>query len=262
MNRRFAKLITSTALFCALLTSQTVQTANAQSDSELRRQNQALATQVQDLERELEAAHARIAELEAQNARLRQQLAAARSAPAQSTAAPSLEPEEVSIDESIPTASPRALLNALVQRYEKATDGLEPGMPGDAARRTYMRMLENWKQTVEREFRSLIEWHVQATDSYAANRARYVSLVAVDPVTGVKLGPPFEVQLTRPLADRLAVLESRGKLGTLVLRGTLIPKVRINEQRETRGSFDNPPFIGPFAEFGFTIDVRSLAPAG
>jgi hypothetical protein len=87
-----------------------------------------------------------------------------------------------------------------------------------------------------------------------------VTMVAVDPVTETKLGDPFSVMLTRTLADRLAAYERRGELGLLVLRGTLIPDVQINEDRPERGSFDKPLFIGPFAEFGYTIEVKSLLP--
>jgi hypothetical protein len=76
----------------------------------------------------------------------------------------------------------------------------------------------------------------------------------------VQLGGPFEITLHRLMAERLSKLEQRGELGVMVLRGTLAPAVIVAETRDTAGPIDNPPFIGPFAEFVFNVQPQSLLP--
>lgn len=237
--------------------------AVAQSESDLRKQNQQLAAQVQDLQKELKAAQDRLKVLEAQITQLQQQLAAARAGgPSVRTPVPPLEPEKVTIDERVPHASPRALLVALVTSYQKAVENMEIGKPGDGKRRAYIKKLEGWKASVDREFRGPITWHVRVLESRNGRGGeRTVALQAVDPVTGVVLGDSFDVLLSTTVAERLAWYEDHGELEVMVLRGTLVPDVRINEQRESRGSFDNPPFIGPFGEFVYSVEVKSLTPA-
>lgn len=230
-----------------------------ESDSDLRRQNQQLADEVQDLQRRLEAAELRNRELEQRIAQLEQQLAAARRGTATSSTLPPLEQDEITVDESIPNASPRALFKELLASYEKAMGGLEIGAEDDRIRRAYLKQVESWRARVNREYRSQIEWHVRAIDArIGPNRERIVTFIAVDPKTDVRLGDSFDVVLSQTLVDRLANFETRGELGVLVMRGTLIPEVRVNPSRLDRGTFDNPPFIGPFAEFFFRVDVASL----
>ena len=169
------------------------------------------------------------------------------------------EPEKVTVDETVPNASPRALFNALVDSYAKTTSDLDMGRDGDGKRRAYIKKLEGWKSQVDRQFRGPLVWHVRAVDSRTTRSGdRIVTLVAVDPETDVRLGNPFDVELSKIQMERLAWSDAHGELGPLVLRGTLVPNVRINEAQATRGTFDNPPFIGPFAEFLYGVEVKSL----
>jgi hypothetical protein len=250
----------------ALLGAMTPRVQARQSDNDLRRQNQELATRIQDLEEELKAKDREIDRLKDQISELRQRLDDLRRAPRPATRPAAPEPEKVTIDESIPGASPRALFRAVRESYDKATANLDMGRPGDGRRRAFLKKLEGWKSSVDREFRGPITWHVRVIDTrdqdIHADRSRelVVTLQAVDPETDVKLGEPFDVPLSRALADRLTRYGHRGDVGVLVLRGILSPNIRINEERTERGSFDNPPFIGPFAEFGYAIEAHGLKP--
>jgi hypothetical protein len=235
--------------------------SSAQSDSDLRKQNQQLSSRVQELEQELIAAVERNRVLEERISQLQAQLAAAvRGGPGAVSAQPPLEPEEVTVDETIPNASPRALHNALIASYEQTFAEFDKGRPGDGKRRAFMKSLEGWKSRVDREFRSPIVWYVEVVGSRAERGDRIVTLTPVDPKTRVRLGRQFDISLSKLMADRLAAAESRGEADLLVLRGILIPNVHINEARETRGAFNNPPFIGPFAELYFSVEPRSLLP--
>lgn len=236
---------------------------------ELAAENEQLARRVLELEDELEVAQVKNRQLQDRIAQLEQQLEAMKrtaTRPAgRATTRPAQlpePPEVVTVDESIPTASPRALFKALMASYEEATLGLDMGEVDEPERRAYLKELESWRSNVERRFRGPIVWHVRAEDSRPAEERgeRIVTMVAVDPKTDVKLGNTFDVHLSRTLTDRLARLEEQGELGVLVMKAYLEPDVRINPERETKGTFDNPPFIGPFTEFDFRLQVKSLLP--
>lgn len=238
-----------------------------QSDSDLRKENQQLTTKVQDLQNELDAARHDNEALKQQIAQLEQQIAALRRSSGGSGTAPATSPvvpEQVSVDESVPTASPRALFHAILDSYDKTMGGADIGKPGDAKRRMYLKKVEGWRSAANRDFRAPITWHVRFIDGRSAkNGDRIATLVVVDPKTDVRLGNQFDVLLSKLFADRLDFYKAHGGLDNIVmvLRGTVIPDIRINEERAARGSFDNPPFIGPFAEFIYSVDVKSLMAA-
>lgn len=219
-----------------------------------------LNAQVRDLTRELSLAQETIRTQRATIARLERQLANPRrpSEPDVPGSAPAPD-EQVTIDESDPAASPRAMFKAIVASYEEATDDLQVGDENDAIRRAYMRTLESWRAATVRKHRTSIQWHVRVVGAKPGpERNHTVTMVAVDPVTDVRLGQPFDVVLPQSMVNRLAIWEMRGGLGVLVMKGTFTPDIQINENRETRGTFDNPQFIGPFAEFGFRVEVSGF----
>ena len=208
------------------------------------------------MERELEAAENRIAMLEQELARLSRRVG---SRPPASQPAP----ERVSIDESQPNASPRALFKALKESYAEATLDLEIGNPatlsGRRAHTTYMRAVENWNKRIHREFKSPVVWTVRVIPlTHQLDETGALRVTAIDPETEVALGEPFSVQLNRATRHKLSQLAQRAELDVLVLRGTLIPWVAVNPDREVVGPFNNPPLIGPYAEFGFTVEASSL----
>jgi len=240
----------------------------AQSQSDLRRENQRLRTEVDDLGRELEALRAELQRLRDENEQLRRLLAAAQSgatsgqAPTVGSPPPPAAPA-VSIDESSPDASPRALLRTLVETYQETLSEKPMGdSPGSSERVAYLRELDRWASRVNRDFKTRIEWYVEVIGlPVTAGRGFTLRLQAVDPVTAAVLGDPFDAFLPRNVANRLQQIDQRGGLdGPFVLKGVLVPRIHVNEDRTEPGPFDNPRFIGAFAEFGFTVDVLTLLP--
>jgi len=263
-STRFAAFVLVTF---AVLAGSSSSAQARQSDSDLRKENQQLTTKVQDLQNELDAARHDNDELRQRIAQLEQQIAALRRSPGSTGTAPATAPqapEKVSIDESVPSASPRALFHAVVASYDKAMGEADIGKPGDPKWRTYIKKVEGWKSAANREFRAPITWYVRFVDGRTGrNGERIATLVAVDPQTDVRLGNQFDVVLSKLFSDRLANYDAHGGLNNtlLVLRGTVVPDIRVNEERPARGSFDNPPFIGPFAEFVYSVEVKSLLAA-
>lgn len=245
------------AAFAAFLTIN-AQALAQESDAELRRENQRLQTQVRDLETDLKAARDRIDELEEDVQRLRRQLASAR----KPSTLPPLPTDEVSIDESDPAASPRALINAVQANYGEALGELEAGSPGDSENAVYIRELRSWVAVANRQFQSRIKWHVRVEDMVAGRRAYEITAIAVDPKTGAKLGAPFSFITSRTLARRMEEIRQRGKLDEpLVLTGVVRPNIAINSERRQRGPFDHPHFLGPYAEMTVGVEAQSVIPA-
>jgi len=226
---------------------------NAEQD--LRNENQQLKQQVRDLQKELDEANAKIARLERLVERLQAEL------DNRSASQEPLDEPEVTIDESVPNASPRALYSALVDSHDEAMSNIDMGRDNDRQRIAYMRALERWVAAAERQFKSQIEWHVKLRDFEVLRTGdAKAMLIAVDPVTGTELGEPFESMLGSLVVRRIVPVRERGDLTTLVLNGVLVPHVRINTNRMDRGPFDSPKFIGPFVEYAMEVQVRSLVP--
>jgi hypothetical protein len=209
-----------------------------------------LRAENQRLRSALEAARARIAELE-------RRLAAALAPSGTGGATP---PPEVptTVDESVPDASPRALRRALEAGYEERTKDLEIGSARDAKRRVYLQEVRRWAAQVNQRFRSSIDWHVRVSEIEATSRGFLMLAQAVDPVTHAELGDPFELLVPRAKAWSVERLARTRDLDVLQLRGAVIPMVSVNTDRQTAGPFDNPPLLGPFAEFRFRIEPSAL----
>jgi hypothetical protein len=171
------------------------------------------------------------------------------------------EPEPVTIDESVPTASPRALLREFQTRYRNELGEMPAGAADDDAERlAYMRALRHWTAKINREFHVPIKWFV-TLESDARPRARgfVVWVQAVDPETDYELGEPFPVFLPRTLAARLQNREYDWD-GVLVMDGVLTPRVAIDPERMEEGLFNSPPLIGTFVEFEIAAEARTLLP--
>jgi hypothetical protein len=241
-----------------LLTSTGV--ATGQSDRDLREDNQRLQTQVNDMRRELDAARTRIAGLERELQALMRRVGPTTGSPSTTT---QTQPERVSIDESVPNASPRALLRATRESYTEATSDFEIGdydsPTGRRQRAAYLRAVESWAKRIQREMKSSVVWHIRMLPmAEQGGEVPGLRVRAVDPETDVELGDPFTIRLNSAIRRKLATLEQRGPIDVLVLKGVLMPRVIVNQDRMDPGPFNNPPLIGPFAEFRFIVTANSL----
>jgi hypothetical protein len=257
----FALLI---AVFLLPATALTAPAA-AQSDAELRQENARLREELRELRKEYEQQRLRITELEREAARLRSELAAQPTTPPSTSPKPveKLPEPPVSIDESVPDASPRALFAALATSYRTTLGATEIGQPDSRERSAYMRQLERWRQHVRREFRQRISWHVRILDTIAApNGQEYLlRMVAVDPVTGTELGAHFEAIVDSVIIKRLRTFEQRGPISQLVLTGVAVPNLSIVPDQMTRNNaFADYDLVGPFVEYGFDVTVTTLLP--
>ncbi|MEM7228619.1 MAG: hypothetical protein AAF432_07370 [Planctomycetota bacterium] len=237
--------------------------AMAQSDADLRRENQRLREELQQLRREYDEQLRQMREMEKEMARLRQELANRPTDAGPTRPQPTTLPEpEITVDESVPNASPRALHAALTANYREKLGTLEIGELGSGERTAYMRSLERWRQSVSREFKQRVAWHVKVSESSVLRNGDHrMRFIAIDPVSAAELGAPFDAVVSRGVVKRLRTLERRMRLDTLVLTGVVTPTVRINPDRfSDAGAFKDYDLLGPFAEYGFEVDVQTLLP--
>lgn len=234
-------------------------TSLGQSDRDLRAENQRLKTQVKQQQKELDASKAQIAKLNNQVKDLEKALKAARNAPKNPSQQPRVD-EKISIDESVATASPRALFSALKNSYEQAVDGLDQGEPGETSYKIYLKAVQRWAIAANREYRAKIVWHVRVLATSPTQKGFAFELQAVDPKTNTKLGDPFFALLSKGLTKRYEQVIRRSGAEVVELKGTLHPNVTFDRSRSTAGPFDKAKFIGPFAQFSFEVDATSLQP--
>lgn len=204
----------------------------------------------EDLAEELAKAKARIAELEAEVAALRAQVASGPAAP------PKL---PVQTD---PFESPGSIRSALEADYTKALAEALPA-PGDAAAAAlFRRELERWVASVNRTFRQAVRWNARLLKAEPQGERLLVTLVPVDPESGISLGEEYTASLDPRIARRLpAAARNRPDGEAWVVTGTFVPEIRFRPERMERGIFDNPPLLGPGAEFLWRIEVESMVPA-
>mgnify|MGYP006281215079 CR=1 FL=1 len=244
----------------ALLAGFLAQPAFAQqSQRELREENDRLRAQVEDLQRELEAAREEVRRLQALVTSLEKRLAAEDlERPERDGADQKTQP---TLEEG-PHDSPRALLREAARQYRETLSGMEQGDSADSAQRTaYLRALRQWTARFNREMRGQVRWPVQIVRNVRrVDRDYIVEMQMADPKTGATIGDAFRALVPRSVADRLAEREREMNLmeEAFLLHGTLIPNVQVNPDRATKGAFNNPPLIGPYAEFGFAVEARAL----
>ncbi len=234
-------------------------TSLGQSDRDLREENQRLNAQVKQLQSELNAAQSRIDKLEKKVNDLKKSLEAARKRQQKPEQQPKV--EEVSIDESVVTASPRALFNAIKADYEKALAGVDQGQPGDRTHKNYLKAVQRWVSITNREFREQIQWRVRVLGVSPAKKGFAFELQAVDPKTNTKLGDPFFALLNKGLARRYDQLVLRSEATEVVeLQGTLRLNVKFVGTSSATGPFNKTKLAGPFAQFDFVVEATSLQP--
>ncbi len=160
------------------------------------------------------------------------------------------------VPEGAPLSSPAALLAELERTYEEAT--AELGRDSGRDRAQYLGAVTRWARVSSRELRGQAEWLIEVTDVFEREGG------------GVEL--EFRVldeETLLPYSERLWSIELRG--GSLLKRfeahldhelwrlgGRVSARPEVNPEREDVGFFDVPPFIGPFAEFGYVFEPDLL----
>ncbi|MBX3355043.1 MAG: hypothetical protein KF724_05025 [Phycisphaeraceae bacterium] len=269
-----SKLVISATLALGCLGGLTSPSAAAplapQSDSELRLENERLRQRVQKLEADLAVALAKIRELEEAAAEPRPGRVPPPPDATSPTppAPPGDAPGPASSAPSSPTNpldSSQSILDAIRARFAADFAGKQAPQEGgsdELLSRRWFSDVERWMNGVNRELRRPITWNVRVISTEQSGRSIRMEVICVDPSTGTDVGRPFFIQLQQPQTGPYDLAVRTGTAGgDFTLRGVFIPQVTLNPTRYEAGTFDNPPFIGTFVEYGFRITVTSLVPS-
>ena len=243
--------------------------AQAESPADLRRENDTLRNRVAQLEAantkledESDRLRKRVSQLESQLARLQAENTKLRnpetSKPGDTPAGPtSTGGQPQSNLPADPLACPPSLLSALKAKYQEE---FAKRTITDQNRADYIKDVRRWALEMKREFKDRVTWTVEIKPADVPGDERLpVKLRVVDPDT-------HEPYHTDPVAIDLGARNTRRVMlepdkNLWVLEGVFFADPDVNSSRETEGTLNYPPLIGPFAEFKFGLSVRSIVPA-
>lgn len=229
---------------------------------DLAQENEALKADVAKLTAQRDDLIKRVSELNREVQRLRVELAkfqkgtAPGGAPAAPGSAPSADPAIPAPSADNPLASPDAMLAFLRKEYEGKFGALPRENRAQESR--FQREVGPWVRTAPREHRGAIEWTIRITEPDAASDRPNRLVFQVLGADGTPISQVHSAMLPgRWIRDVAGA--SAGDVWKI--KGTLIPEPEFNPDRAENLPGEEPPLIGPYAEFGFNLMITSLAPA-
>jgi uncharacterized coiled-coil protein SlyX len=235
--------------FCLAASAPQDQTAG-----DLRREIDQLRQQVTEQQADLDAARARIQELEQQLAD-RSRSGNAGASTATDTAPPA--PTPVPAD---PNLGPGGLLSSLQADYLAAFPSDPPArMAGsNGALERHWSALRTWATKTEREGVRSLSWTgtIDPNSVRASNRTVTFTVIVTNGSREYRVPGAVSTGTFERVLRNGALIE-----GPVTVNAIIKPRLRINPDRPAPGAFDVPPMVGPYVEFGYVCDVKSVVPA-
>ncbi|MEM8757224.1 MAG: hypothetical protein AAGF47_05520 [Planctomycetota bacterium] len=154
-----------------------------------------------------------------------------------------------------PLASPATLLRELRSRYFNALRDVPDTTATERVR--YKEQVALWCRLTQRELRGKRTWLVRFDELVPLRGDRAVARMTVlDEASGLPIGDPVDVAVPPRFAERIRV---DARFDRWQLTSVVIAKPRYNEDRQTRGVFEFPPFVGPHVDFDFELDWVALS---
>ncbi len=151
-------------------------------------------------------------------------------------------------------ASPASLLRELRNRYFETMRDVPDTTTAESAE--YKQQVALWCRLTERELRGRRTWLVELDDLIPLRGGRAVArLSVIDEASGLPIAEAVDVEVPRRFIDRV---ENDPRYERWLLTTVVIAAPRYNADRATRGVFEYPPFVGPYADFDFELDWISL----
>ncbi len=155
-----------------------------------------------------------------------------------------------------PMASPDSLFKALTKDFEEKVGSLPHGSKPEQVK--FVGAARKWTMDATRDFRGSVEWTIQVVKidggGGASARPADVTFHVLD-----KLGKPIGSPATQTIPARFIkqLSDDVGKK-SFRLTGTFGARPIHNAQRAEKGAKDEPPFIGPYTEFGYGLAVQNI----
>ncbi len=280
---RVGRFVPPAVVMVVLATLLAAPFAAAQSPGDLRRENERLRQLVDELQAEVSRLRTQLTEAEAAVAALQARITELESAGAEPDGSPkdrSLmpggnpsgetedEPAVVTVDESRPEGSPRAVRAEARRRWASGPGRLDLGQEAASPQRiNYLRVLESWTREQDRTWRLEVDWIVEPMGEGATGPSGTTwTMQARDPVTDARIGEPFAAHarsgIVRSLERERAQTLARGESATrLRLVGTVVVRFTVDPTRREPGPFDRGRALAPFLNFEFGVEASRMAVA-
>ena len=257
--------------------------AAAQSQGDLRRENERLRLLVDELEAEVRRLRTQLADSEAAVATLQTRVSELESAgsgtppaaadrsltPPGDAGDATAEPDAVvTVDESRPDASPRAVRAEARRRWADGPGRLDLGLEAASPQRiNHLRVLDAWAREQDRTWRLDVDWIVEPLGEGAVDPTGTTWTVqARDPVTDARIGAPFLAHarsgIARSLQREHAQATARGATATRIrLVGAVVVRFTVDPTRREPGPFDGGRLLAPFLNFEFGVEASLMSVA-
>lgn len=152
-----------------------------------------------------------------------------------------------------PMASPASLLAALQRMHREQFDPPAEFKSEEDRREA----VEKWCKTLSREMKGRPIWMVTISDLRETPSGRHEATFRVmDDELNLPIGGPFVLEIPRAFVAR--VRDGAAKFDRWILTLEFRASPRFNADRLDEGVFNVPAFIGPYAEFGFDVEFKTL----
>lgn len=235
--------------------------AQGESPAELRQEAERLTRENQAIQSELDALRARLDAMIRENEALRR-LLAARGTTAPSVGAPSGSPGgQAGGIAADPYSSPDALFVALLLDYAEHRDAAAPSEEDAESER---RRVRAWTQGVPRRFTGTGEWltRVEFVEREDPREPYKAWVTVLHPGTLEAIGEPPLLEIPERFAVRMLkgpAKDAPAASSTLwQLRVQMQARPVFDRERDEAGPFDYPRFLGPYAGFGYRVDLLGI----
>ncbi len=259
---------TLVVLILAILFSPHTLAQGNESLNDLRRENERLREQLSQLEAELAASKRQVERLQRQNQSLRESLTSVRERATQNrdsntrspqkTAPVATPAEKTAPVPEAPMASPESMFNAVKQSYLAELDEKPRGT--DSEKRRFIGDAKRWARARNQEHRGPVRWIARVESTKPGDgRELIVQWRSVDPGSGLPFGEPFTLIASPRDAGRI---QSSATHSVWELDGVATLRLEVDENLVAPSVFTARRLIGPYVEFAFNFDVRSMSPLG
>ena len=239
--------------------------------SELRRENEQLRQRIDELEAQLAKSqesinqlleqvrelNSRVAELQRLLERRPAPQGESDSAPESAEPAPST-PTLAELPEAQPFVAPEGLLRLVRESYKANFGEVTVPFETSDARARYLRDVEAWANSLRRTQRGQVEWLIEIRQVLSNESPMVVEYRVLDRETRQPYSDRvFSMQVPPRFERRMRDAPTQ----TWLLRGVAWLDININRDRDSMGFFDVTPFIGPYVEFGFDLNVNAVLAA-
>lgn len=223
-----------------------------QSMNDLRQEIDRLRQELSRRDADLDAAKAQIAALKAEIAAMK---TVAASTPAASPAPAAPAPVPVPAD---PTIGPGGLLSTLQAEYLAAFPSL-PDTTDQQKLNLHLRSLEPWCAKANRDGIKQYSWTGSIDPASVRFMQRNVAFVAVFRNGTREFKAPLSVD--QGMLTRVRTKEGGLVSGDLQFNVIVRPRLTVNGGRPAPGAFENPPMVGPYIDFLYELELKSVVPA-